>query len=78
MKSPRTTSCLTSYDMAHLVLYLEILDARADGAAEEEIAREIVGIDPLREPERAERAVKSHLRRAYWMRETGYRYLALS
>ena len=72
------SSCLTSYDMVHLVLYLQLLDACADGASEEEIAREIFGIDPLKEPERAERAVRSHLRRARWMRETGYRYLALS
>ncbi len=71
------SSCLTSYDMAHLVLYLQLLDAYADGASEEEIAREIFGIDPLKEPTRAERAARSHLKRARWMRETGYRYLAL-
>ena len=69
---------LTSYDMANLVLYLELLDACADGAAEEEIAREILGIDPAKEPARARRAFESHLRRARWMREAGYRYLAMS
>jgi hypothetical protein len=72
------SNSLTSYDTAHLVLYLQLLDACADGTSEEEIAREIFGIDPQKEPERAERAVKSHMRRARWMRETGYRYLALS
>ena len=70
-------SCLTSYDMAHLVLYLQLFDACADGATEEKMARELFGIDALKEPARAERAVKSHLKRARWMRETGYRYLAL-
>jgi hypothetical protein len=67
---------LTTYDVVHLVLYLQLLDACADGAAEEELAREILGIDPTKEPWRAQRAVESHLRRARWMRETGYRYLA--
>jgi hypothetical protein len=69
---------LTAYDMAHLVLYLQLLDACADGASEERIALEILGIDPRKEPARAKRAVDSHLLRARWMRETGYRYLATS
>jgi hypothetical protein len=67
---------LTAYDIGHLVLYLQLLDARADGAADEEMAREILGIDPTREPDRARRSLETHLRRARWMRETGYRYLA--
>jgi hypothetical protein len=71
-----SSCCLTSYDIAHLVLYLQVLDACADGVPEEEIAQEILGIDPLEEPLRARRAVESHLRRARWMREVGYRYLA--
>jgi hypothetical protein len=68
---------LTAYDATHLVLYLQLLDACAEGAAREEIARNILGIDPSKEPARAQRALDSHLRRARWMREIGYRYLAL-
>lgn len=68
---------VTTYDEVHLVLYLQLLDACADGAAEEEIAREILGIDPVKEPARARLALESHLRRARWMRDTGYRYLAM-
>jgi len=67
---------LTAYDVGHLVLYVQLLDACADGATADEIASEILGIDPAREPARAQRAVESHLRRARWMRETGYRLLA--
>jgi hypothetical protein len=32
-------------------------------------------IDPGRDPARAARAVSSHLRRARWMIQTGYRHL---
>jgi hypothetical protein len=71
-----SSDSLTSYDFAHLVLYLRLLDACADGATDDEIALEILGIDPVKEPARAQRAVESHLQRAHWMRETGYRYLA--
>jgi hypothetical protein len=60
------------------VLYLQLLDACAEGASEEEMAQAILGIDPAKEPARARRMVQSHLRRARWMRERGYRYLALS
>ena len=71
-------SYLTSYDFSHLVLYLQLLDACAYGATSDEIACEILGIDPAKEPARAQRAVESHLRRARWMRKTGYRLLAAS
>jgi hypothetical protein len=76
-EAPWSTN-ITAYDLAHLVLYLQLLDACADRASEEEMALEILGIDPRKEPARAKRAVESHLRRARWMRETGYRHLATS
>src|SRR3546814_14896841 len=55
---------LTTYDEGHLVTYLRLLDASAEGASDDEMARIILGIDPTTEPERATRAVASHLRRA--------------
>ncbi len=64
---------LTAYDQAHLVVYLRLLDANADGASQHEMAEVILGIDPVKEPARAARAVDSHLRRARWMTQTGYR-----
>ena len=40
------------------------------------MARLILGIDPAKEPERARKAVESHMARATWMTEVGWRYLA--
>jgi hypothetical protein len=35
----------------------------------------VLGIDPANEPARAKQALDSHLRRAHWMTEHGYRHL---
>jgi hypothetical protein len=66
---------LTRYDQEHLVTYLRLLDADAEGAEWTEVARIVLYIDPLQEPERARRAWESHLARAKWMTEHGYRDL---
>jgi hypothetical protein len=56
-------------------VYVRLLDANADGARTDEMARIVLEINPAREPSRAEKAVLSHLRRAQWMSEKGYRRL---
>jgi hypothetical protein len=66
---------ITEYDEAHYVLYLRLLDASADGASIDEMARVVLGIDPTLDAGRAQKAVASHLRRAQWMTEKGYRRL---
>jgi hypothetical protein len=66
---------LTGYDHEHLVTYLRLLDADAEGADWAEVARIVLHIDPSREPERARRAWESHLARARWMTKHGYRHL---
>ena len=66
---------LTGYDEQHLVTYLRLLDADAEGADWQEVARIVLHIDPAQEPERAHRAWTSHLARARWMTESGYRHL---
>lgn len=66
---------LTAYDEAHFVLYARLLDAQAANATPEEMAELILGIDPVREPDRVQKAVSNHLRRAQWMTEKGYRHL---
>jgi hypothetical protein len=66
---------VTDYDRAHFDEYIRLLDADADGASLEVKARHILLIDPIKEPERARRAVESHTRRAEWMTEVGYRDL---
>ena len=64
---------LTSYDEQHLVTYLRLLDADAEGADWGEVALIVLHIDPAREPDRARRAWDSHLARARWMTENGFR-----
>lgn len=66
---------LTDYDHAHLTLYARLLDAHADGAPEDEVVRVVLAIDPAKEPDRAKRCLSSHMRRAQWLREQGYRHL---
>lgn len=66
---------LTAYDREHLTVYLRLLDAKAEGTSPREMARVILEIDPDRDPQRADRAAASHLRRAEWMSARGYREL---
>ena len=66
--SPR----VTPYDEEHFVVYIRLLDALAAGAAPDEMARIVLGIDPAKEPQRAETALQSHIRRAQWMTTDGY------
>ncbi|HEV2898198.1 MAG TPA: DUF2285 domain-containing protein [Pseudaminobacter sp.] len=69
---------LTAYDKEHFTTFMQLLDASADDAPEEEMAHVILGIDPAREPERARKALRSHLDRANWMVTTGYKDLFAS
>ena len=70
-----TDGMLTPYDHERLITYLRLLDADAEGAHWQTIARIVLHIDPIREPVRARRAFDSHLARAKWMTEQGYRHL---
>jgi hypothetical protein len=70
-----TAAILTGYDEQHVVTYLRLLDADAEGADWREVAKIVLHIDPAHEPERARRAWESHLARARWMTEKGYRHL---
>jgi hypothetical protein len=70
------TDCvLTGYDEQHIVTYLRLLDAEKDGADWREIAKLVLRIDPADEPARARRAWETHLARAHWMTNNGYRHL---
>jgi hypothetical protein len=71
-------AALTGYDEQHLITYLRLLDADAEGADWREVANLVLHIDPEREPERAKRAWETHLARAKWMTESGYRHLLRS
>ena len=70
-----TEPALTDYDRRYLIVYVMLLDAVKDGADRDEIAREILQIDPVAEPDRVSRAYESHLVRARWMSTHGYKHL---
>jgi hypothetical protein len=70
-----TSATLTGYDEAHLITYLRLLDADAEGADWAEVAQIVLKIDPAKEPIRARRMWESHLARAKWMTEHGYQHL---
>lgn len=75
---PPTGRALTPYDFEHAVTYCRLLDAEADQADWREVARIVLHLDPDREPDRARRALESHLDRAKWMSRHGYRQLLRS
>jgi len=66
---------LTPYDDLHRVTYLRLLDADAEGADWQEVARIVLHLDPQSQPDVARRTYESHLARAKWMTEVGYRHL---
>ena len=66
---------LTEYDNRHVDTYVRLLEAQNEGLPKDDIARRILGIDPDAEPARARKAVESHMARARWMGEVGYRLL---
>lgn len=66
---------LTAYDRTHIKLYMRLLDATAEGADWQEVVVVLFGIDPAQEPARARAVHDSHLERARWLAQTGYRDL---
>ena len=72
---PPESAQLTAYDERHFATYLRLLDADEEGADWQEAVRIIFGLDPDREPERARMVHDSHLARARWMTQAGYRDL---
>ncbi|HMS20570.1 MAG: DUF2285 domain-containing protein [Sphingobium sp.] len=72
---PPQSDRLSAYDERHLVTYLRLLDAEKDGASWEEAVSIIFAIDPASEPDRAQRVYATHLARAKWMTEHGYKHL---
>jgi hypothetical protein len=64
---------LTVYDEEHVITYLRLLDADAQGADWREVTRVVLQLDPEHESDRAR--FDSHLSRAKWMTEHGYQHL---
>jgi Uncharacterized conserved protein (DUF2285) len=72
---PPQSAQVTAYDERHFATYLRLLDADEEGADWREAVRIIFNLDPDREPERARMVHDSHLARARWMTQAGYRNL---
>jgi hypothetical protein len=72
---PPATERVSAYDERHLATYLRLLMAEEEGADWREVVLVLFGLDPTREPDRAKTVHSSHLARARWMTETGYRHL---
>ena len=68
---PPASESITAYDRQHLAIYLSLLYAAGEGHSEEKIARDVLGMDAMGEPDRVQRVVGSHLRRARWLAESG-------
>jgi len=75
LDAPPDSAELTDYDRSHMKDYMRVLDAATDGADWRKAVAVIFEIDPEVEPERARRVHDSHLARARWMTEHGYRKL---
>jgi hypothetical protein len=75
LDEPPPSQSLTAYDREHMTLYLRLLDSARDGAAWQEAVQILFGLDPAHDPERCRRVHDTHLARARWMSEHGYREL---
>lgn len=69
---------VTDYDRQCAAVYLRLLDAEADGADWKEVAQVVLGVDPDKDAEFAETMHRSHLARAHWLRDGGYKDLLMS
>lgn len=70
-----TAAVITPYDERHIITYLRLLDAAAQKIGWREVALNVLLRDPTRQADRAKRCWTSHLARARWMSEQGYRKL---
>lgn len=75
LREPPPSGGLTDYDQRHLVTYLRLLDAEVEGADWREVVRIVFASDPAIDSEHARLMYSSHLARAHWMRDSGFRHL---
>jgi hypothetical protein len=66
---------ITPYDEAHFIVYVRLLDAEADGADWQEVAKIVLHRDPATDAKHAHKCWVAHLNRAKWMTTSGHREL---
>lgn len=76
LEAPPTADTVTAYDEEHLVTYIRLLDAAEEGADWREVVSVVFGLDAALQAAHSRRVYDSHLARARWMTEHGYRQLA--
>jgi hypothetical protein len=75
---PPYSAGLTHYDQHHIFTYLRLLDAADEGADWREVFQIIFGAASAQEPVLARIIYDSHLARARWMTQSGYRHVLKS
>ncbi len=75
LNHPPQSDDITAYDHAHMQTYIMLLDAAAEDVDWKEAVRVIFGINPDDNPQACREMYDSHLARARWMTEIGYRKL---
>jgi hypothetical protein len=70
-----TDAILTKYDEQHLTTYLRLLDAEDAQADWEEAAQIVLKLDTKADKPKARLTWESHLARAHWLTNNGYRLL---
>lgn len=73
-RAPRSPT-ITAYDEAYFAIYLRLLDAKSKAASEDAMLAIIFDAAPGMNRDKALRALVSHLKRAVWMSDEGYRGL---
>jgi len=66
---------LTDYDYTMLICYLRLLEAEREGADWREVSHIVLKIDPGKHYARTQKMYESHIARARWMSEHGFRNL---
>jgi len=66
---------ITAYDEQHFVTYLRLLDAKAEDADWKEVARIVLHRDPASDETLTRRYWQSHLERAQWLSQEGYKQI---
>ncbi|WP_310305350.1 DNA -binding domain-containing protein [Sphingomonas sp. BE270] len=75
LDEPPSSEMLTPYDRVHMALYMRLLDSARDGADWRAAVQILFGLDADRDPARCHHIHETHLARARWMTEYGYREL---
>ena len=73
--SAPTGPTITRYDEQHFTTYLRLLDAETAAADWKDVARAVLHLDPAADESRAKQTWQSHLDRAKWLSQHGYRDL---